>query len=106
MNAERIIAEIEWLEQLFRLPDSRPLQTADWKVGNQKANEANINNACPRLPEQEWLEHLLALPDNRLLQIAKAGNPDSGLTEAIDTLAVSVLILYCCFPQRNSGWRC
>ncbi len=36
MNAERIIAEIEWLEQLFRLPDKRSLLIADWGSGNRK----------------------------------------------------------------------
>jgi hypothetical protein len=29
MNAEQIIADIEWLEHLFSLPDNRTLQTAD-----------------------------------------------------------------------------
>lgn len=36
MDIERIIAEIEWLELLFSLPDRRPLQMADWKAENQK----------------------------------------------------------------------
>jgi hypothetical protein len=31
MDTEKIIAEIEWLEQLFNLPDRRPLQMADWR---------------------------------------------------------------------------
>ena len=29
MNAEQIIAEIEWLEQLFSLPDNRTLVFSD-----------------------------------------------------------------------------
>ena len=29
MDAEKTIAEIEWLEQLFTLPDNRPLQSPD-----------------------------------------------------------------------------
>jgi hypothetical protein len=34
MDAEKFIAEIEWLELPFRLPDNRPLQMADWKAAN------------------------------------------------------------------------
>jgi hypothetical protein len=30
MNAKQIIAEIEWLEHLFRLSDIRLLQIVDW----------------------------------------------------------------------------
>ncbi len=44
MDAEKIIADIEWLEQLFRLPDNRPLQITDWKLGYKKDNETSINN--------------------------------------------------------------
>jgi hypothetical protein len=39
MAIENIIAEIEWLEQFFRLPDNRPLQMADWEAANQKYDE-------------------------------------------------------------------
>ena len=42
MDTEKIIAEIEWLERLFRLPDNRPPQKADRKVESQKDNEASI----------------------------------------------------------------
>jgi hypothetical protein len=76
MNAEKIIAEIEWLELLFRLPDDRPLQNADWKVEEQKDNQPSINDPWPRLPRQEWLEQLFRLPDKRPLQMSdwKAAN--------------------------------
>lgn len=36
MDTERIIAEIEWLELLFSLPDTRPHQVAEWKAENQR----------------------------------------------------------------------
>ena len=32
MNTEKIIAEIEWLEHIYSLPDDRPLQMLDWKA--------------------------------------------------------------------------
>jgi hypothetical protein len=35
MNAERIIAEIEWLEKLFRLPDERSLLILDCRAGKR-----------------------------------------------------------------------
>ena len=49
MDVERIIAEIEWLEQLFRLPDNRPLQIAECNVGCEKDTEIIINNPWFRL---------------------------------------------------------
>ena len=35
MDAEKIIAEMEWLELLFKLPDNRALPLSDWKISNQ-----------------------------------------------------------------------
>jgi hypothetical protein len=56
MNAEQIIADIEWLEHLFSLPDNRTLQTADWKVEQQEEDEDNemclylvVSNSWPWL---------------------------------------------------------
>ena len=34
MDAEKTIAEIEWLEHLFTLPDNRPLQSPDEEAVN------------------------------------------------------------------------
>jgi hypothetical protein len=56
MNAEKIIAEIEWLEQLFCLPDNRRLPVSDWIAANR------------RLAAIERLEKLFRLPDERPLQ--------------------------------------
>jgi hypothetical protein len=73
MNAKQIIAEVEWLEHLFRLPDRRLLQIADCRVEKSAANEKILNTPWPRLPRQEWLEQLLGLPDNRpLLEVKEA----------------------------------
>lgn len=65
MNTEQIIAEIEWLEHLFSLPDNRPRPIAERKVEKQRDNEARTFDLRLRLPRLEWLEHLFSLPDNR-----------------------------------------
>jgi hypothetical protein len=57
MNAERIIAEIEWLEKLFRLPDKRSLLIPDWKAAKRK------------IAAIEQLEKLFRLPDQRPMQV-------------------------------------
>ncbi len=49
MNAERIIAEIELLENLFRLPDQRPPQMPDSKTANQKYDETYTDDPRFRL---------------------------------------------------------
>ena len=53
MNAEQIIAELEWLETLFGLPDKRPLQISEWRTARRQ------NAATDRL------EKLFILPDER-----------------------------------------
>ena len=57
MDAERIIAEIEWLEKLFRLPDKRSLLILDCRAGKRKI--ATIKK----------LEKLFRLPDQRPMQV-------------------------------------
>ncbi len=50
MNAEQIIADIEWLEHLFSLPDNRTLLTADWEMERQEDEMCvyiYINNSWP-----------------------------------------------------------
>ncbi len=58
MDAERIIAEIEWLEKLFRLPDKRSLLIPDWKAAKRK------------IAAIERLEKLYRLPDPRPLPMS------------------------------------
>jgi hypothetical protein len=70
VNAEQIIYEIEWLEQIFRLPDNRMPQTSGWPVEHQNSDKANLNPAWPQLPRPEWLEDLFKLVDHRPPQIA------------------------------------
>jgi hypothetical protein len=68
MSTEQIIAEIEWLEHLFRLPDYRTFQIVYGAEKKQTDNRIVISNRSPRLPRRDWLEALLKLPDNRPFQ--------------------------------------
>jgi len=44
MNVEKSIAEIEWLELLYSVPDPRPLQLSDRCAANQRHDEMYANN--------------------------------------------------------------
>jgi hypothetical protein len=68
MSTEQIIAEIEWLERLFRLPDNRTFHIVYCAIKKQRDNRTGISELFPRLPRQEWLEELLKLPDDRPLR--------------------------------------
>jgi len=39
MDTEKIIADIEWLEQLFRLPDNRPTVVLSQKLPRQPGGQ-------------------------------------------------------------------
>lgn len=49
MDLEKLIADIELLEHMHALPDTRRLQMADWKAANQKHDETYANNPWFRL---------------------------------------------------------
>jgi hypothetical protein len=49
MDPEKTIAEIELLEHMLTLPDTRPLKMPDWKAANQKHDEAYANDPWFRL---------------------------------------------------------
>jgi hypothetical protein len=49
MDAERTIAEIESLERIFALPDSRPLTSSDLSAANRKHDEMNAKSPWFRL---------------------------------------------------------
>jgi hypothetical protein len=49
MNLEKAIAEIEWLERLYSLPDPRPLQLTDRYAANRRHDEMYANNPWFRL---------------------------------------------------------
>jgi hypothetical protein len=40
MDAERTIAEIEWLERILSAPDPRPLNASDLAAANRKHDDA------------------------------------------------------------------
>ncbi len=49
MELERTIAEIEWLERLYALPDTRPLILSDLDAVNQRHDEMYAGNPWFRL---------------------------------------------------------
>jgi hypothetical protein len=49
MQVEKIIADIEALEQLYTLPDKRPLTTSDREAANQRHDATYANNPWFRL---------------------------------------------------------
>lgn len=49
MDVEKIIAEIERLERILRLPDTRPPRPADREAANQRHDHVNANNPWFRL---------------------------------------------------------
>lgn len=49
MDVPKTIAEIEWLERLYALPDTRSNQLADRQAANQRHDEICANNPWFRL---------------------------------------------------------
>ena len=52
MDLEKTINDIEWLERIYSLKDSRPLQTADRAAANQRHDENYAQNPWFRLWKQ------------------------------------------------------
>jgi len=49
MDAEQIIGEIESLERIFAVPDTRPLTANDLTAANRRHDEANAHSPWFRL---------------------------------------------------------
>jgi len=49
MNAEKTIAEIEWLERIFAVPDTRPLSPTDLSAANRRHDEVLAHSPWFRL---------------------------------------------------------
>jgi len=49
MDVEKTIAEIEWLERIFALPDARRLRVADREAANRKHDQTYAANPWFRL---------------------------------------------------------
>ena len=54
MNAEKTIADIEFLESLYALSDERPIPTFDWKAANPKRDELYGRNLCLSFWLSSW----------------------------------------------------
>ena len=48
MDTEKRITEIEWLERMFVMPDSRPLRASDLEAANRRHDE--------RLAHSPWFQ--------------------------------------------------
>ena len=49
MDAEQTIAEIEWLERIFAVPDIRPLSASDISAANRRHDEMLAHSPWFRL---------------------------------------------------------
>jgi len=49
MDAEQTIAEIEWLERCFAVPDTRPMNLSDLAAANRRHDERQASSPWFRL---------------------------------------------------------
>jgi len=49
MEVERIISQVEWLERVFAVPDTRPLSEADIAAANRRHDEMLAHSPWFRL---------------------------------------------------------
>jgi hypothetical protein len=49
MDGEQTIAEIDWLERIFAVPDTRPLSASDLAAANRRHDERQANSPWFRL---------------------------------------------------------
>jgi hypothetical protein len=49
MDAEQTIAEIEWLERIFTVPDTRPLSLSDLAAANRRHDEQQASSPWFRM---------------------------------------------------------
>jgi hypothetical protein len=52
MDAERTISEIEWLERVYAVPDTRPLSASDISAANRKHDDLLAHSPWFRLWQQ------------------------------------------------------
>lgn len=68
MDAERTIAEIEWLERIYATPDSRPLSASDISAANRRHDEKQAHSPWFRL----WQSYgVCCRPDPPVLQLGE-----------------------------------
>jgi len=71
MDAERIIAEIEWLERILTVPDPRPLTANDLSAVNRRHDEKLANSPWFRL----WRRYGICCRDES--QVIQLGETES-----------------------------
>jgi hypothetical protein len=52
MDAERTIADIEWLERVYAAPDTRPLNASDISAANRRHDDLLAHSPWFRLWQQ------------------------------------------------------
>jgi len=52
MDAERTITEIEWLERVYAVPDTRPLSASDISAANRRHDDLLAHSPWFRLWQQ------------------------------------------------------
>jgi hypothetical protein len=52
MDAERTIADIEWLERVYAVPDTRPLNASDISAANRRHDDLLAHSPWFRLWQQ------------------------------------------------------
>ena len=71
MDVERIIAEIERLERIFAVPDTRPLTPSDISAANRRHDKMQARNPWFRL----WQRYgVCCRPESPVLQLPESGS--------------------------------
>jgi hypothetical protein len=71
MDAEQTIAEIEWLERIFAVPDTRPLSASDLSAVNRRHDERQASSPWFRL----WQRYgVCCRPDSPEFRLGKIEN--------------------------------
>jgi len=73
MDTGQTIAEIEWLERTFAVPDTRPLRPTDLSAANRQHDEANAHSPWFRLLAALW-----RLLPTRVSSTSARGNRELG----------------------------
>ena len=68
MDPEQTITEIELLERMFALPDTRPLTASDVSAANRRHDEMNANSPWFKLWQAYGICCRPQPPENPLLQ--------------------------------------
>jgi len=97
MDAERIIDEIEQLQEMFEAPDIRPLSASDFAAANRRHDEQLANSPWFRLwqryqPGVQVVDFLQVGRRSRLRDLTALGNGRG------DSASAKALLIY---PTRE-----